>query len=105
MIDSMFVVDPCAQPITSRGSLINFVTSYRLDQVSTKQPYKNGAKSRKGTRIGPDKQLELSDLRTDCPSTIAIPPKRNFVVESNYNGACEPLLVWRNDMMTLRNNE
>lgn len=101
----MFVVNPCAQPITSRGSLINFMTSYRLDQVSTKQPYKNGSKSRKGVRIGPDKQLELSDLRTDCPITKATPPERNFVVESKYNGACEPLLVWRADMMTLKNKE
>jgi hypothetical protein len=71
----------------------NFITSYDLDQVSTLPPFAN---SNDDTRIGGPTQLQLSDLKTDCPQTYSIPVNNhNLVGDEDYDPGCNPVIEYK----------
>lgn len=72
----------------------NLVFAYDLDQVSTYLPYENATVS---TRMGGGQayQLELNDLKSDCPLVSSIPNWENH--NTNKDG-CNPVLEFREDL-------
>jgi hypothetical protein len=79
-------------------TLVDVITGYHITDVSTLQPYKNAAAT---TRMGPAQQLQLSDLRTDCPAVTANPDSLdslNLISHKNILGTndteCNPILEW-----------
>jgi hypothetical protein len=81
-------------------TLKNFAVGYDITDVSTLQPFKNAKAT---TRMGPPQQLELSDLRTDCPETTILPKNYFDYLETNHlvegeDSKCNPILSWPTDL-------
>jgi len=92
----MRATDLCGQQVGP--TLTDVITGYDLTDVYTLQPYKNAAAT---TRMGPPEQLQLSDLRTDCPAVTADPnslDSLNLISYKNILGTndteCNPILSW-----------
>ncbi|PQE34065.1 hypothetical protein CJF32_00002895 [Rutstroemia sp. NJR-2017a WRK4] len=97
-INTMKATGLCGQQVGP--TLKNFAVGYDIKDVSTMQPFKNAKAT---TRMGPPQQLELSDLRTDCPKTTILPEDyfdyqgTNHLVQGE-DSQCNPILSWPTDL-------
>ncbi|PQE12321.1 hypothetical protein CJF31_00000525 [Rutstroemia sp. NJR-2017a BVV2] len=97
-INTMKATGLCGQQVGP--TLKNFAVGYDITDVSTMQPFKNAKAT---TRMGPPRQLELSDLRTDCPKTTILPEDyfdyqgTNHLVKGE-DSECNPILSWPTDL-------
>ncbi|KAM3075651.1 hypothetical protein ACMFMG_007784 [Clarireedia jacksonii] len=97
-INTMKATGLCGQQVGP--TLKNFAVGYDLTDVYTLQPFKNAKAT---TRMGPPQQLQLSDLRTDCPQTTVLPKKYFDYLETNHlvegeDSQCNPILSWPTDL-------
>jgi hypothetical protein len=98
----MVAVDWCHTPQPEKwGHVVNYVTSYPLDLVTTLQPFANNYGDSNLTfnltRIGPPAQLHLNDLGSNC-ATVKDIPWRNHIQEKDHDPQCNPILDWRTDL-------
>jgi len=74
----------------------DFITGYNLNSVSTLQPYADATVT---TRMGPPQQLQLNDLRPDCPMVEAADvPVNNHNIFNETDVGCNPVLEYRIDL-------
>lgn len=76
-------------------TISNFITSYSITDVTTLQPL---AHTTGEARIGPPEQLNLSDLKLDCPPVDITNRTYDQIGHGFVNGkadpACNPDLEW-----------
>ncbi|RDW59122.1 hypothetical protein BP5796_12046 [Coleophoma crateriformis] len=91
MVHEFDAIDWCGQFL---GPMVtSFVHSYALSEVSTLMPY---ADENATTRIGPPRQLQLSDLRTDCSTWETIPVKNH----NTMTDGCNAIVEFKEDIIT-----
>ncbi|RAL68181.1 hypothetical protein DID88_008888 [Monilinia fructigena] len=78
-INTMKATDLCGKQVGP--TIKNYAVGYDVTDVYTLQPYAN---TKVKTRMGDPKQLQLSDLRTDCPQTTILPEDMFDYLETNH---------------------
>jgi len=94
----MKATDLCGKQVGP--TIKNYAVGYDVTDVYTLQPYAN---TKVKTRMGDPKQLQLSDLRTDCPQTTILPEDMFDYLETNHvvlgqDSQCNPILSWPTDL-------
>lgn len=91
MVHQFDAIDWCGQFLGPH--VTSFVHSYALTDVSTLMPYADESAT---TRMGPPRQLELSDLRTDCTTWETIPIKNH----NTMTNGCNAIVEFKEDIIT-----
>ncbi|ESZ97341.1 hypothetical protein SBOR_2271 [Sclerotinia borealis F-4128] len=97
-INTMKATDLCGKQVGP--TIKNYAVGYDVTDVYTMQPFAN---TKVKTRMGDPKQLQLSDLRTDCPQTTILPEDIFDYLETNHvvlgeDSRCNPILSWPTDL-------
>ena len=94
----MMATDLCGNQVGP--TIKNYAVGYDVTDVYTLQPFANTIAT---TRMGAPKQLQLSDLRMDCPKTTILPDDIFDYLETNHvvlgkDSQCNPILSWPVDL-------